>query len=59
MVSAGYLLGRNVEKVVSKASLAIGLVIVAVAVTVWWVRRRRRLKAERSALASEKDVSGP
>jgi membrane-associated protein len=48
VVSAGYLLGRNVEKVVSKASLAITLVVVGVAVTWWLVRRRNRSRAERS-----------
>jgi len=48
VVSAGYLLGRNVEKVVSKASLAITLVVVGVAVTWWLVRRRNRSRAEPS-----------
>jgi membrane-associated protein len=40
VISAGYLLGRNVEKVVSRLGLAITLVVVAAAVTVWLVRRR-------------------
>jgi membrane-associated protein len=59
VVSAGYLLGHHVEKVVSRISVGIGLAIVAIAATIWWVRRRRRLKAARTALASERDLSGP
>ena len=50
VVSAGFLLGRNVEKVVSKASLVVAAVIVAGAVTVWLVRRRRR---QRDAAGAE------
>ena len=40
VVSAGYVLGRNVEKVVSKASLVVALVVGGGAVT-WWLLRRR------------------
>lgn len=49
VVSAGYLLGRNVEKVVSKASLVIALVVAAAAGT-WWLLRRR---SKRRAASSE------
>ncbi len=47
VVSAGYLLGRNVEKVVSKASLVIAVVVVAGAVTWWLLRRRSQDRAAR------------
>ena len=48
VVSAGYVLGRNVEKVVSKASLVIALVVGAGVVTWWLLRRRSRDRAARS-----------
>jgi len=41
VVSVGYLLGRNVEKVVSRVGLAITLAVVAAFVAVWWYRRQR------------------
>ena len=42
VISAGYLLGRNVEKVVSRLGLVITLVVVVAFVAVWWYRRHRR-----------------
>lgn len=47
VVSAGYVLGRNVEKIVSRASLVITLVVVGAAVAWWLVRRRNRSRTER------------
>jgi membrane-associated protein len=47
VVSAGYLLGRNVEKVVSRTSLVITLLVVGGAVTWWLMRRRNRRRAGR------------
>jgi membrane-associated protein len=41
VVSAGYVLGRNVERVLSKASLVVTGVVLA-GVLVWWLLRRRR-----------------
>jgi membrane-associated protein len=46
VISAGYLLGRNVEAVVSRASLVVTAAVLAVVVT-WWVIARRRRSAER------------
>jgi membrane protein DedA with SNARE-associated domain len=44
VLSAGYLIGRHVEAVVSRASLAVtGVVVVGVAI--WWVVSRRRHRA--------------
>ncbi|HUF85504.1 MAG TPA: DedA family protein [Acidimicrobiia bacterium] len=47
VVSAGFLLGRNVEKVVSKASLVVTLIVIGGAATWWLVRRRNRRRAAR------------
>jgi len=55
VISAGYLLGRNVEKVVSRVGLAITLVVVVAVVTVWWYRRHRRRAELR---AREKEAPG-
>ena len=47
VMSAGYLLGRNVESLVSRASVVVTGVVVA-GVVIWWVvARRRRHAAER------------
>jgi membrane-associated protein len=48
VVSAGYVLGRNVEKVVSRVSLAVTGVVVAGALVWWLLRRRRRQHVARS-----------
>ncbi|HEX6312168.1 MAG TPA: VTT domain-containing protein [Acidimicrobiia bacterium] len=45
VVSAGYLVGRHIEVVVSRASLVVTGVVVAGLVT-WWVIRRRRRRQE-------------
>jgi membrane-associated protein len=42
VISAGYLLGRNVEKVVSRVGLVITLAVVAAFLGAWWYRRHRR-----------------
>jgi membrane-associated protein len=44
VVTAGYLLGRNVEAVISRLSLLVTGVVV-IGLTVWWVIRRRRRAA--------------
>ncbi|MGH8984349.1 MAG: DedA family protein [Acidimicrobiia bacterium] len=44
VVSAGYLIGRHVEAVVSRASLVVTGVVVA-GVVMWWVVARRRRQA--------------
>lgn len=44
VVSAGYLIGRNVESLVSRASLVVAGVVV-VGVGTWWVVARRRRRA--------------
>jgi len=47
VMSAGYLLGRNVESLVSRASVVVTGVVVA-GVVIWWVvARRRRHAAEK------------
>ncbi len=42
VISAGYLVGRNVDGVVSRVGLAITLAAVAALVAWWWYRRRHR-----------------
>jgi membrane protein DedA with SNARE-associated domain len=42
VISAGYLLGRNIEKVVSRVGLVITLVVVVSVAGWWWYRRRHR-----------------
>jgi membrane protein DedA with SNARE-associated domain len=44
VMSAGYLIGRNVESLVSRASLVVTGVVV-VGVGTWWVVARRRRRA--------------
>jgi membrane-associated protein len=47
VVSAGYVLGRNVERVVSEVGLAVAGVVVAGALVWWLLRRHRRQRAAR------------
>ena len=47
VISAGYLLGRNVETLVSRVSLAIAAVVVAGA-AIWWLVRRRHRRSNES-----------
>jgi membrane protein DedA with SNARE-associated domain len=42
VISAGYLMGRNIDVVVSKVGLAITLVVVVSVAAWWWYRRRHR-----------------
>jgi membrane protein DedA with SNARE-associated domain len=59
VISAGYLLGRNVEKVVSRLGLAITLVVVVAFVAVWWYRRHRRRAHLRAQEEKEKEKEAP